>query len=141
MFKKYGKELNLNKDSECVMPRAKLHFNKNFRRYFKQRLTYGFDDRETWSLDTTSAIWLYEHIRMLEEVGGKIVDYECNYFFPKEITEEIENLGFPGIDSDAKVMHLICDLLKKGVHEEKGEEKTLSLAFRIYSIVLARFWW
>ena len=35
----------------------------------KQREEYGFDERETWSLDYTFIYWLYERLRMFNEVN------------------------------------------------------------------------
>ncbi|KAA9007285.1 hypothetical protein F4V43_02015 [Paenibacillus spiritus] len=35
----------------------------------KQREIYGFDSRETWSLDYTFKLWLYERLRMYDEVN------------------------------------------------------------------------
>lgn len=36
----------------------------------KQRKEWGFDARETFSLDGTFYEWLYERLRVYKEVGG-----------------------------------------------------------------------
>lgn len=43
--------------------------------YKKQRHKYGFDEREIYNLDITTAYWLYEHLKMLYKVSHNIVDW------------------------------------------------------------------
>lgn len=43
----------------------------------EQRRIYGFDERETWSLDTTFFHWLYERVKMYDEVN--IVDTNSDF--------------------------------------------------------------
>lgn len=54
----------------------------------EQRRIYGFDERETWSLDNTFFCWLYERLKMYDEVN--IVDTESDFnkirFKGKEFT-------------------------------------------------------
>ena len=47
-------------------------WNKDDKRndeWSKQREEYGFDERETWSLDSTFFYWLYERISMYNEIS------------------------------------------------------------------------
>lgn len=44
----------------------------------KQREEYGFDERETWSLDAAFAQWLYERLLMYKEIN--IVDLTYHKF-------------------------------------------------------------
>jgi hypothetical protein len=37
--------------------------------WMKEREEYGFDQRETWSLDTTFFYWLYERVKMYDKVN------------------------------------------------------------------------
>lgn len=50
----------------------------NKKRYADQIKEYGFDIRETFILDITLVIWLYERLKYLIEVGGKIVDFSAS---------------------------------------------------------------
>ena len=44
----------------------------------KEREKYGFDSRETWSLDYTFYLWLYERLMMFNELN--VVDTEFHKF-------------------------------------------------------------
>lgn len=46
----------------------------------KQRKIYGFDDRETYGLDFTYAIWLYSRVKMFKDVAEKVVDLSYHKF-------------------------------------------------------------
>lgn len=46
------------------------------RRWKKQRKKYGFDERETWSLDYTFCLWLYERVKMYYKRASEYVDLE-----------------------------------------------------------------
>lgn len=43
--------------------------DKRQKQWKEQRNTYGFDERETWALDTTFFYWLYERLMMFNEVN------------------------------------------------------------------------
>ena len=45
-----------------------------------QRAIYGFDERETWSMDYTFATWLYEHLQAYKEFANEVVDLEFHKF-------------------------------------------------------------
>ena len=50
------------------------------KRWDAQRSEYGFDDRETWSLDFTASTWLHSHLCMFKDIGGEIVDLNFHSF-------------------------------------------------------------
>ena len=52
----------------------------------RDRKVYGFDERETWSLDYTFKIWLYERLSMYNEVNIIDTTYRKYSFKDKEIT-------------------------------------------------------
>ena len=49
-------------------------------RWDKQQELYGFDERETWALQTTFVEWLYSHLKMYLDIGGKVVDLDFYTF-------------------------------------------------------------
>ena len=49
---------------------------KSQEKYAKERETYGFDSRETFSLDETFYQWLYERLMMFMAKADKVVDME-----------------------------------------------------------------
>lgn len=44
------------------------------KKWKKERKKYGFDSRETWSLDGTFFMWLYEHLEMFMKCADGVVD-------------------------------------------------------------------
>lgn len=46
--------------------------------FFKQRRKYGFDERECYNLDITTAYWLYEHLKMLYSKSKHTIDWGYN---------------------------------------------------------------
>lgn len=44
----------------------------------QQKRKYGFDERETWSLNYTFYCWLYEHLKMYLDMADPVVD--LNYY-------------------------------------------------------------
>lgn len=44
-------------------------------KWAEERKTYGFDERETWSLKETFLTWLYERIMMYKEVSDTDFSY------------------------------------------------------------------
>lgn len=52
----------------------------------KQREIYGFDSRETWSLDYTFKLWLYERLCMYNEINIVDTSYHKFKYKDSEIT-------------------------------------------------------
>lgn len=58
----------------------------------KQREKYGFDERETWSLDYTTITWLYAHLERYLAWGGNTVElFEGSmHMFDVKVAEKID---------------------------------------------------
>ena len=52
----------------------------------EERRIYGFDERETWSLDYTFFCWLYERLLMFKEVNHISLDFHTFNINGKELT-------------------------------------------------------
>lgn len=49
------------------------------KKWSEEREKFGFDERETWSLDISFFCWLYERLRMFKDIAGIKLDfYEFN---------------------------------------------------------------
>ena len=53
-----------------------------------QRREYGFDERETWSLDATFFYWLYERLRMFNEVNCINTEFHTFEINGKKLTQQ-----------------------------------------------------
>ena len=64
-----------------ILPKGKTPYDFEFddeirnQKWEKERLEYGFDERETWNLDFTFFCWLYERLKKYKEVSP--ADLSC----------------------------------------------------------------
>lgn len=104
MSHRYLNDIGIESIDSCVFNSEDRDGDNDRLNYFlKQREEYGFDDRETWSLDYTSAGWLYSHLLMYKEIGGEVVDLNFHKFLipvlhdmtEEEIRDEMLNYDLP----------------------------------------------
>ena len=158
-------------DSETCIPNTSEKDRSDRDLTFKrQRKKYGFDERETWGLDFTSACWLYEHLCMYMDIGGKVVDLDF-YKFDVPVLEYNGYNGYnggkqewsDGVEKWYKhtfktmtqrecielCMSYLSDYLKedrdlpidKSIACEQMAGEKLQCAFWIYSIIIPAMWW
>lgn len=76
---KYLNEIGIESNYCCIFNTEEIDNGKQ--EYFiEQRQIYGFDERETWSMDYTFATWLYEHLQAYKEFAKEIIDLEFHKF-------------------------------------------------------------
>ena len=105
-------------------------------RFEKEREIYGFDSRETWSLDHVFYMWLYERLKMFVEIGGQVVDLNYNKFDfkGKEYTQlELINMMIERLESYFKKEDLF-------VSSEEEYEPIKEIG-EIWALVLPAMWW
>lgn len=104
-------------------------------RWKKQRNIYGFDDRETWNLNSTFYAWLYEHLRMYEDIGGEVI-----------------NLDFYKFEYDGKIytqkemIDQICEIIEyyfSNKFDDWNEDdcEYVSNIGKMWAIILPAMWW
>lgn len=101
----------------------------------KERMTYGFDARETYSLDFTMDILLYERLKMYLMVSDDIIDlsyYTFKYNFQEKTQKEM--------------IILLIDKLKISLQtepEDLSEESReyISDIWDIWSLIRDYMWW
>lgn len=115
MNKSLRKELGYNKYNEILPNRKVKKKDTETKRKVKSEIKkYGYPKSELWSMDTTSAIWLLEHLEMYLEIVGEFVDLNYHTF-------EIPVL----IPSEAVQNEPIEDVLvepNEVVHDEPNED-------------------
>ena len=72
MVGKYLKDIGVKRED---IPKHYFPFDKRQFKWAKERRKYGFDSRETWSLDYTFALWIYERLMMYKEVNCIDTDF------------------------------------------------------------------
>ena len=119
-------------------------------RFEEQQRTYGFDERETWNLDGTFYMRLYERLKMYVEIGGKIVDlnYHKFTFKGKEYTQlEMINMMLERLEyyfNEDAIDDKIDEYRKQGMNileaDQKAYEPVIEIG-EIWAIVLPAMWW
>lgn len=116
----------------------------------KEREIYGFDNRETWNLDTVFYMWLYERLKMFVEIGGQVVDLNFHKFDfkGKEYTQlELINMMIERLEyyfnEDARDSK-IDEYRKQGMGifeaDNKAYEPVKEIG-EIWALVLPAMWW
>lgn len=109
-----------------------------------------FEKRETYSLDKTSAIWLYEHIKALLDLSSDIIDWKVPTVWSEYELEALSALEVRPEGKNVKhVFDLICSYIELAFDwEEKDEQlgtdfywQYLRTAFQLWAIVFPRAWW
>lgn len=100
----------------------------------EQREIYGFDERETWSLDNTFYCWLYERLMMFLEFAEDAINLE---FYKFEINGEIL--------TQRQCINKMIDGCK-AVFESKGypneeQQKKIDDITKIWHEVIPTMWW
>lgn len=146
--------LKPNADAPCL-PNAKnsyLKINKKRRKQLDSQLRrFGFTDCETWELCYTSCVWLYSHIKMMLDVGSKMVDFTWGWW-GDDFRKELQAVGVDTdkYTNDKMVFEYICELLEEAdrincdEYTLEADTKAFELqkkAFAIYGVMLPRAWW
>ena len=148
------RKLKPDEDAVCL-PNAKndyLKMSKKRRKQLDSQIRrFGFTECETWDLGATSCIWLYSHIKMMLDIGGKVVDFTwCCW--DDELKQELRNAGvdIEKYNNDKMVFEYICELLEEADSISvdsisfEADLKVWDLqkkAFVIYGIMIPRAWW
>ena len=104
-------------------------------RWAKEREIYGFDETETWSLDSTFYAWLYEHIKMYIKKGGEIVNLEYHKFEYKGITY-----------TQLELLEQICKRVEYYYSDEYNDWDDSDVEYineigEMWALVLPAMWW
>lgn len=89
----------------------------------EERKIYGFDERETWSLDTAFFYWLYERLMMFKEIecidldfhkfnikGVELTQREC---IDKMLVNCKEIILYEGIDLQKDLKYEVIDIWRE----------------------------
>lgn len=134
-----------------------------------QRQTYGFDERETWSLEQTSVLWIYAHLkRYLDWACVELYNEEVCHMYNVEIVskDQSDNYLYDWIDietksgvnyrelrlqtyheelSEGKIIELICEYLEQYMQadciDNRLELALAQHAIKLYADILPSLWW
>lgn len=101
----------------------------------RQRREYGFDERETWSLDSAFYLWLYERLKMYLEYASRVVDLDFHKFIFKGEKYTQKQL------IDMMIERLENYFANKYDTESEEESSRLDEVAEIWVLVLPAMWW
>ena len=108
----------------------------------KEREIYGFDSRETWSLDYVFYMWLYERLKMYIEYAGEIVNLDFHKFVYKEkeyTQRELINMMIQRLEYYFKFFGK--EDSSKSYEEYEEEYEFIKEIGEIWALVLPAMWW
>lgn len=101
----------------------------------EQKRIYGFDDSETWDLNSTFYAWLYERLRMYVDIGGEIIDLDFHKFewHEREYTQ-------------LELINEILDRIRFYFSEEYNDFDIEDITYirevgEIWALILPAMWW
>lgn len=155
-------------EKTCLFNTKEKDDTGRHKRFMKQRKKYGFDERETWCLGYTSALWLYCHLKRFRDWGSviemddidetssdnyiiKIVkkDKNGNYIYKEKIDEnkyiklEKEKVKLPF----GKVIDIICEYLEYFINYADDDKKSkiayslVKEAMKLYGDIIGSLCW
>jgi len=130
MLGKYLKDIGIKEDN------THQGWNKDDPRqekWSKEREIYGFDEKETWSMDFTFKLWLYERLSMYNEVNSIDTSFHKYEFKGKTITfqECIDRM------LDGLKIYLTIDEYKMTDAQKEKADDVVSL----FALCLDSLWW
>lgn len=99
----------------------------------KEREVFGFYERETWNLDSTFYIWLYERLKMYLDVTIVDLDYHKFDYNGKEYTQRQM--------IDMMLERLETALTDKYYDLDDEKYQYVHEIEKIWSLVLPAMWW
>lgn len=103
-------------------------------KWYEERRKYGFDSRETWSLDTAFYIWLYEHLMMFKEKATGVIDLTYHKFeYKGEILTQIECID--RMIEGCKLFIQDSDTL------DKEKQDKIKSVCELWTLVIPAMWW
>lgn len=114
--------------------------DKRRKKWAKQKEKFGFDERETWSLDHYFAEWLYSHCKMYLKEASKVIDLES------EVKYEIDGRKYNQKEAIERILELLESYLTginhyKSIEKEAEAKEALKEASRIWSEIILDMWW
>ena len=129
-MRKFLDDLGVTKRPETMLPA-----DKRQAQWQQERDTYGFDERETWNLQYSFYLWLYERLKMYLLTAGVNIDLSHHIF-------EYEGASYTQqqmIDMMIERLEFYCS--DKYQSYDKEQQKYVGEIEKIWATVLPAMWW
>ena len=108
------------------------------KRWEEERREQGFDERETWSLDYTMNLLLYERLCAYKEIASKIINLDFYTF--KYNNEELTQRQCIDKMIEGLKLELTLDPFDEKRKEQEVIDKIESI-WKIYDLIKYALWW
>ena len=99
--------------------------------WVEQRRIYGFDERETWALDSSFFYWLYERLRMYDEINCIDTSFHKFQIEDKELTQQ---------ECIDEILSLCKEIITQRISDEERVNKQ-DKVMKIWSTCYYSMWW
>ncbi len=132
MNRKYLDDLGVPQDCR---PDGWNEGDKRQAQWAKEREIYGFDERETWNLDYSFYLWLYERLKMYLEISPVDLNFHTFKIGKEKLTQKecIERM-IEGCAIRIKDNRYFGELTE-------DEEKKIDDVLKIWAVVCPAMWW
>lgn len=106
----------------------------------KQRKKYGFDERETWALDSIAAEFLYTRCKMYLDTASKIINLSFYKF-------EFEGKTYTQEEAIKQIIEWLGEYIIAESDDDSNEEKLAEAiekykkAFNLFAEISQAMWW
>ena len=111
----------------------------------KYERTYGVHYRDTWSLDFTFYMWLYERLRAYVDIAGSFIDITSRYDFEYKVEtySQLELINILESKLEDIIKGEFDDALAYECYEEEcvAKEELIKEICEIWGILLPAMWW
>ena len=153
MAKRYYENLYGVTKNDVCLPNSRIKDNpskKGREKSLRERKKYGYDLVETYSVDYTALIWLYEHIKIMIEVGSKIINYDAEHDWDDSERKVFNELGInPKTDNEA--FDILCKYIEEGFKYMNSEDDEVwdddlahqyfAKVWKLWAAIFTRAWW
>ena len=106
--------------------------------WLEERKEQGFDERETWSLDYTMGLLLYERLCAYKEIAEKVINLDFYTF--KYNNEELTQRQCIDEMIEGLKLELTLDPFDEKRKEQEVIDKIESV-WKIYDLIKYALWW
>ena len=99
----------------------------------KEREEYGFDERESWNLDHTFRLWLYERLKYFLDVAPINLEYHLFDYAGKEYTQKQM--------IDMMLERLEFSFSKEYNYMKDDQYEYVNEVGKIWAVVMPAMWW
>ena len=110
-----------------------------WKKFYKK---YGFDPRETWSLDIATGWFIYERLTQFKKDASKMIDLHFHSF---DIPISMD--GTTAYCNMSDCIDICLDLVESAIKQADKDyinddwKADLQLATKIYAVMLPALWW